>query len=345
MAQKNLFKSAREKVAQAGEQLSNVAAEAKDKASQTGELLGNKASEALDKAAQAGEYLGDKAEEAKDKAVQTGEHLSDKALEAKRDYDLRRFRPIIKEQLPSAVKVMPEMIRIVDWDKRTEEDVCKDAVAFNDGSKELRFISILTKNVGLIDATFYPFAQEGIYYRDPCNTSSYINLNNYFDYLKKARVHELNQIAQDLGAIHVKISLKAERKLHSQSKSIISGAIGKSQKIESSHSSSSMQFESIEVASDKKYKGHEAHEPKLNYFRNEPDVKNIVKRRLDKNNPIYSDVETFKYINSSGIKSNDVAKIESVLKKLKISLNKSISNEVENEEKIYFEYQIEYPKE
>ena len=95
--------------------------------------------------------------------------------------------------------------------------------------------------------------------------------------MKKARVHELNQIAQDLGATHVKITLKAEKKMHAQSKSTISGAVGKKQKIESSRSNSNMQFESIEVASDKKYKGHEAHEPKLNYFRNEPDIKNIIK--------------------------------------------------------------------
>ena len=316
---KNLFQNAKEKMAQAGEFLS-------EKTTETGELISDKASLAMDKASQAGEFL------------------SDRAAAAKRDYDLRRFRPITKEQLDSEIRVMPEMIHITDWDKRTEEDVCKGAVAFNDGTKELRALSILTENANLLNASFYPTAQEGVYYRDPCDPTSFINLNDYFEYIKKAKVHELNQIAQALGAKHVKITLKAEKKQFVQDKGKIGAAVGKKSKTEVSHSDSNKQFVSIEVASDKKYKGHDANRPELNYFKNEPDIQNIILRRLDKDNPIYSDIEIFKYTNSSGIKRNDAAKIEGILKKLKISGSSSISTEIENEEKIYFEYQIEYPE-
>ena len=301
---------------------------------------------AKEKVTQAGEFLGDKAVEAKDKAVQAGELLGDKAIEAKREYDLRRFRPITEEQLKTEMSSMPEMIHIVDWDKRKEETVCKDAVAFNDGTKEMGVISVLTQNIELMEASFYPDKQEGVYYRDPCNPFLFINLNDYFEYLKKARVHELNQIAQDLGATHIKILLKAEKKVFVETKGKAEANAGKKiGKASTSHSDSNKHYESVEVASDKKFKGHEPQEPKLNYFRNEPDILNIIRRRLDRSNPIYSDSETFKYINSSGIKKNEAAKIEGALRKIKVGGNATITNEVENEERLFFEYQIEYPKE
>ena len=210
---KDLLKGAKNIVVHAGEVFNDKAAEAKEKAAQTGELLSNKAAEAKDAAAQTGEILGNKAADAMGKVAQAGEKLSEKALEAKKEYELRRFKPITREQLPLFTRTMPEMIRIVDWDKRIEEDVCKDAVAFNDGTKELRVISVLAKNAKLMDSSFYPDVQEGIYYRDPSNPYSYINLNDYFDYMKKAKVHELNQIAQALGAKHIRITLKEYKHL------------------------------------------------------------------------------------------------------------------------------------
>ena len=174
---KNLFKSAKEKAAQAGDFFSDKASEAKEKVAQTGELLSTKALETKDAAAQTGELLSNKAVEAMGKAAQAGEQISERALEAKREYDLRRFKPITRDELTSFTRTMPEMIRIVDWDKRTEEDVCKDAVAFNDGTKEIKVISVLTKNADLMNASFYPAVQDGVYYRDPADPYSYINLN------------------------------------------------------------------------------------------------------------------------------------------------------------------------
>ncbi len=291
----------------------------------------------------------DGVKDAKDKATDfikdSSTFVVDKASQAKQDYDLRRFKPMTEEQLLLFVEEMPDMVQITDYDKRQDEEICRGAVAFNDGDKEIRAISILTKNADLLNASFYPSMQEGIYYRDPCTPNYYINLNDYFDYLKKARVHELNQIAQDLGAKHIKISLKAEKKVFVQKQAKAGIGAGKKAKEEFSKDYSNTQFDSIEVASEKDFKGHEAHKPELNYFKNEPDILYLIASRLDENNPIKYDKATFKYINSSGIKKKDAIKIEGVLKKLKLSGNASITNEVENEERILFEYQIEYPEE
>ena len=356
MAKNNLFKAAKEKAREAASSLENVKltdkeskplvdlASVKDGVSKASELLGDKAAEAKDRA----EFLSDKATEAKDKAAvavkDSSVYVADKAAQAKRDFDLRRYRPLTAEQLKESIEIMPEMVHIVDWDKRTEEAVCKDAVAFNDGTKGLHVISILTENTQLLNASFYPAVQEGVYYRDPCNPLSYINLDVYFDYMKKAKVHELNQIAQALGATHIKITLKAEKTESAESKRKFDASAGKIGKIGSSHDRSSTQYESIEVASNKRFKGHEPQEPTLNYFRNEPDIKNIIRRRMDKDNPIFEDTETFKYNNSSGIKINDAIKVDGVLKKFKTGVNSTIISKAESEEKIFFEYHIEYPE-
>ena len=356
MAKNNIFKTAKEKAREAASSLENVKlidkesiplvdlASVKDGVSRAGEVFSDKAAEAKDRASQAGELLSDKATEAKDKAVEGGAFVADRAVQAKRDYDLRRFRPLTEEQLKALIEIMPEMVNIVDWDKRAEEAVCKDAVAFNDGSKGFHVISILTKNAPLLKASFYPVLQEGVFYRDPCDPSFYINLDVYFDYMKKAKVHELNQIAQSLGAKHIKITLKAEKKESAERKSKFDSSAGKIVKIGSSRDHSTVHFESIEVASDKRFQGHEPQTPELNYFQNEPDIKNIIRRRMDKDNPIYEDTETFKYSNSSGIKKSEAIKVEGMLKKFKIGMNSSIVSKAENEERIFFEYHIEYPE-
>ena len=191
---------------------------------QLGKSVLNNANDAKDKAADiikdGGTFVAGKANDAKDKAADIikdgGDFVADKVARAKEDYDLRKFKPITEEQLLRYKDDMPAMIQVTDWDKRQEEDVCKDAVAFYDGDRGFRAITLLTKNAGMLDATFYPSLQEGFYYKDPCDPNYFINLNDYFDFLKKARVHELNQIAQDLGAKHIKITLKSEKKVYAQ---------------------------------------------------------------------------------------------------------------------------------
>lgn len=268
-----------------------------------------------------------------------------KAAQAKREYDLRRFKPIMEERLPRHLVIMPDMIQITDYDKREDEEVCKGAVAFNDGYKGISAITILTKNVDLLNSTFYPTIEEGVYYRDPYDPHYYINLNDYFEFLKKAKVHELNQIAQALGAKHIKITLMAEKKYFVQKKNNVSIEAKKVGKGSSQTSNSVTKFESIEVAAEKSFKGHEPHMPELKYFENEPDIHTLIKSRLDKDNPIIKDRATFKYNTSSLIKRNNALKIEGMLKKFKISGNATISKEVENEERIFFDYEIEYPEE
>lgn len=320
------------------EQVSDAADEAKKNADELDALLDRMAEGAMKSADEAKALLLNIADGAKDKVF-------DLILEKKRAFDLYRFNPITEEQLQAELETMPRIIRIVDQDERTEEDVCKDAVAFNDGTKEMRAITVLAGHVGLIDAEFYPYRQESVYYRDPSDPNKYIDLNDYFEYIKKAKVNELNQIAQDLGARHITITLKAEKKKFVRKKDEEKVKAGKKNGTERDHSMKATEYEILEVVSDKTFKGHKPQMPELNYFRNDQDIRSIIDRRLDEGNPIYEDNETLKYSNSSVIDKREALKIEGVLKEFKLGGNATISNQIENEERLVLEYQIEYPEE
>lgn len=65
---------------------------------------------------------------------------------------------------------------------------------------------------------FYPDSGDEFYYIDPSERNRYISLDEYFSYLKVARINELQKIAQDLGAKHFKVTYKEEQTSFSEKK-------------------------------------------------------------------------------------------------------------------------------
>lgn len=88
--------------------------------------------------------------------------------------------------------------------------------------------------------------------------------------------------------------------------------------------------------------GHDPIEPKLVYLANDDSVKNLIHMRMTEGNKFHNHKLSIKLSNSSGIKENDAAKIDAVLKGLKVSGNATVTNEVKNESRRYLEYEIEF---
>lgn len=64
--------------------------------------------------------------------------------------------------------------------------------------------------------------------------------------------------------------------------------------------------------------------------------------RMDESAPLLNQKYMFKMSNSSGMKKTDAAKIDGVLKGMKISGNATVSSEAQNEARRYFEYEIKF---
>ena len=90
------------------------------------------------------------------------------------------------------------------------------------------------------------------------------------------------------------------------------------------------------------FPGHAPIKPSLKYMQRDPSIQTLISMRMDEQAPLLHQKFMLKMSNSSGMKENDAAKIDAVLKGLKCSGNATVSSEAKNEARRYLEYEIEF---
>ena len=172
-----------------------------------------------------------------------------------------------------------------------------------------------------------------------------IALDDYFSYLKVARVNELQKIAQDLGAKHFRVTYKEQKTSFSRNAVKAKGnakAPNGTITADAEHDLSASAVSNVEVAAEMQCLGHAPTEPKLCYLQREPSIQSLITLRMDKASPMLHQKYTLKLSNSSGIKEEDAVKIDAALKAMKISGNTTVINEAQNESRRFFEYEIDF---
>ncbi len=273
------------------------------------------------------------------------EQISQQIDKAIFDKDKKKLCPFFKENLLADGFVIPPMIRLVNYDKRKENRACEGSIGFIVNTKDLKVLNIYTEYSDLLGLIFYPHTQESVYYVDPCHPKLYINLDEYFSYLKKVRVDELKQIAQSLGAKHVKISLKEQKKdISSQNKN---GKVHLFNKIggNASCDKTNEVYNNINVEAEVNFSGNDNPvRPDIVYFKNESDIQALIEMRVNptNQNKINSMTYVFNYINSSEIQVREAAKIDAALSSIKANGSSSVSSKALTESRTILEYSIEF---
>jgi hypothetical protein len=277
--------------------------------------------------------------------------------DTKFEIDKRTLRPVFEEELSLKKSHTSNahgirktknymMISIVERDrKRSESDACSGAIGYLTRVKGIEILNIYGDSIHRLEMQFYPNISNTIYYVDPFKENVYISLDDYFDYIKKARINELEMIAQSLGAESVQIKFK-ERK-----KTLVARKAHADAKVDFVRASTTVDktdagYSSVEIAADVKFSGHNVPvKPKLVYFKNESDIIKLVQMRTkNSGNKIESKTYKFQCSKSSVIKEKDAAQIDAALTYLKLSGTASISNEVQRESRTELEYSIVFPK-
>ena len=133
--------------------------------------------------------------------------------DARRKADLGKLKPLFPDDFERAEFVMPKMIRVAEIDKpHADNPVCKGSVGFTTVLDDMSVITIYRDQVNAFGLSFDPELENNVYYVDPCDRNHYISLDDYFSYMKKQRVAELQRIAQSLGATYFKITYKERKK-------------------------------------------------------------------------------------------------------------------------------------
>ena len=280
-------------------------------------------------------------------AVQnTATSLKNSIEEKNREIERRLLNPIFAEDLDNADFLLSKLIRVAEIDKKhSESDVCKGSIGYISKQKDLNIINIFKDKIDLFGISLYPDGDSELYYVDPSDRDKYIALDDYFSYLKIARINELQKIAQDLGAKHFRVTYKEQKSSFSDS-SYKAKASGKayvySANTDAEREISASSLSTVDVAAEMFCPGHAPVEPKLQYLQREVSIQSLISLRMDETSPLSHQKFTLQLINSSGIKEKDAVKIDGALKAMKIAGNTTVANEVRNESRRFFEYEIDF---
>lgn len=257
------------------------------------------------------------------------------------EQELKTLCPIFEDDLVSTDFLMPKLVRITEMDKRrAESELCKGSVGYMSTQKEVRIINIYRDKVDIFGLTFYPDMDSEIYYVDPLDRNRYIALDDYFGYLKIARVNELQKIAQDLGATHFKVTYKEHRATQTDKKAKGNANIGAA--ADWNREATANTFASVEIAAEMTCPGHAPIKPQLTYLQREPSIQSLIALRMDPTSPILHQKYTLQLSNSSGIKENDAIKIDAALRAIKCHAHATVTIEAQREAKRFFEYEIDF---
>ena len=273
---------------------------------------------------------------------QIGNWMNQAMLEAERN----ALRPVFPDDLGGTEFVMPPLIRVADIDKKhAESEVCKGSIGYMSEHSGMKVANVFADCIERFGIELYPNKTSEVYYVNPSDRDHYIALDEYFDYLRIARVNELQKIAQDLGAKYFKVTYLEEKKtlsshsLKAQEKGIFKKSGNMNASID--HSDSEKTYSKSEVAAEMYFVGHDPIEPKLVYFQNNQTVRNLIDLRMA-DNTMTSQKIMINCSNTSGIKTKDAIKIDAALKSMKCSGNTTMVSEAQSEERRVFMYEIEF---
>ena len=287
-------------------------------------------------------FSSDQLKRAKDVMDKVGGNLD----ETRSKWILEKYQPIFPANISNDSINYPKMLNIVDSDKRMSIEECKGAIGYQDTIKGVQLMGLYEQELERFPGIeFYPDASASVYYVHPFQNNKYIQVFEYFKYLKEAKVAELENIAQSLGARHFSVTIYEESMSKEKVKSKASAKLGvKKDKAASDveHSDEQKSYEYVGIAAENTYPGKEPEMPELVFWANNESIKTLIKQRLDSKNPLKSKKFTLDYNTSSGIKEKDAAKIDGVLKVLKFKAAGSIEKEAQKESKRRFEYEIEF---
>ena len=219
-------------------------------------------------------------------AAKKGAQLMKETAEEKaRLYELKTLRPIFTSSLDAADFSMPKFIRIIERpQKYIDSEVCQNSIGFWSNNSGLEIVNIFSDSLAVFGLSFYPDSDCDFFYVDPSDRDRYIALDEYFNYLKVARINELKKLAQDLGAKHFRVTYMEEKTYFSETKA--KANVKAVAKAEIGYRSAEKQYSKIEIAAEMDFPGHAPNKPILKYMQRDPSIQTLVAMRMDQASPL-----------------------------------------------------------
>ena len=294
-----------------------------------------------------GATMKKKVADAVDSAKESGDLWNEKRVQQRQEAERNTLRPVFRGDVEKPGFALPKLIRIAEMDKKhAESEICRGAVGYESVFKDLKVINIFSDAIDAFPISLYPEKTTGAYYVDPVFENRYIVMDEYFTYLKVARINELQKIAQDLGAKHFRVIYRDRSKdfVAKKANGLLSAKwiSGKMEAGASAqHDAAYEDASRVSIAAEMEFEGHAPVEPNLVYLKKETCIQMLIALRMGSNSMKHQKY-TLKLSNSSGIKVNDAIKIDGALSALKCAGNVAVASEAQKEAERFFEYEIDF---
>lgn len=299
---------------------------------------------AADKATEKAEDIKNTALRIKEDAIAKQEERKINHAEKKKLDDLKKYAPIFKEDIENGELLLERFIRIVNYDSRLENENCEGSIGFYEKADDRKLPTIYTKYVRLLGLTFHPQLSESVFVADPCVPGKYIEIDEYYNYMKQVRVNELTVVAQALGAKSVTIELRNSSKSLFHSSMDANAAVGGIASVKASKENKKKNSKSINIWASTTFKTSVFNGaptvPELLYFRNESDISALIQMVIVNKSKLTERKYSMRASSSSGMSLTEAASISGTLKKIKCNAGASFAKSAENESKSYLDYTI-----
>ena len=271
--------------------------------------------------------------------------FQEKQRQAKLKRDLDALNPIFFENLSEGDFFLPKMIRLAEMDKKhATNPICEGSIGHEMLVKDLRIVTVYRDQTSQWGLQFYPDENQDFYFVDPVNPQQYIAIDYFFDYLRQARIAELQTIAQALGASYFKVTIKERKKTlykKSQSAKLSVKKEKMTESVQADHSTSTNEMTDGEIAAQSSFEGHSPKQPQLGYYKNEPQINSLIQMRLyNQENAIREQHLFLQCAHSSGITEKTAASIDAAFSAMKCTGNTTFTSEAQNETRQIFQYDI-----
>ncbi len=309
----------------------------------------NAAKKITAKAADAKDGIKNAVSKRKDNALAKIAERKNAVAEKKRQETLDKLLPIFADELTPDLLHHERVIRIVNYDARLENEVCKGSVGFYDRTPTRKIPTIYTKYIDSLGLSFFPHLSESVFIADPCIAGNYIEIDEYFNYMKQVRVNELTLIAQSLGAKHVDIRLTSDKKKNSSLNMNANAGGGNKTFSGDAKASKNTSFKSkskIEIWASTDFKAGFLNNspvmPNITYFKNESDIQALIQMVLVNKSKVTSRTYSLKASSSSGMSLTEAADINSSLKVIKLNAGGVFEKKANIESEAVLEYSIRF---
>jgi hypothetical protein len=262
---------------------------------------------------------------------------------------LEKLMPIFEKDLVPDQFRHERIIRVVNYDAKRDKDLCRGAVGFYEKTPGRKIPTIYTKEVGKLGFSFYPHLSESVFIADPCIEGNFIEIDEYFNYMKQVRVNELTVIAQSLGAKHIEIKLKTRTQKSSFMKiggNTEAGFKKISVEADTQSSNAFRSEESFEVWACTDFRTSFWNGapvlPTVLYFKNESDIQSLIQMVVVNKSKLTKRTYSMKASSSSGVSLTEASSIGASLKWIKIKSGSTFERKAREESESTLEYTVEF---